>query len=186
MQVNEVWLKTRVRRAYEWGRVRYALAASVPTLLVAAMVAMLVRDVSWPLVVGALLYVASVVLLWFGRNPGRSVLPGVVYGLLPLTAGVLAKLHGHMCLGLNCYSTCLLYCVSGGVLAGLLVGRLAAKTSTPAAVFASAAATSLLTGAIGSSCVGVHGIIGMAAGIALGGMPGLVRVVVAKLRAVAR
>jgi hypothetical protein len=170
MLAEQTLLRGRAKRAYEWGRLRHALGASIPTLLVGGMVAALVKEVSWPLVLGLALYAASVVLLWFGRNPGRSVLPGVVYGLLPLTGGVISRLHGHACMGLSCYSTCMLYCVGGGVLAGVLVGRLASKSDTPAAVFMSAAATALLTGAIGSSCVGVHGIVGMAAGVGLGAM----------------
>jgi len=175
MLAEQSLLRSKAKRAYEWGRLRHALAGSIPTLLVAGMVAALVREVSWPLVLGLLLYGASVLLLWFGRSPGKSVLPGVVYGLLPLSGGVIARLHGHVCLGMSCYSTCLLYCVGGGVLAGLLVARLASRSDSPLAVFCSAAATALLTGAIGSSCVGVHGIIGMAAGIGLGALPQAVR-----------
>ena len=175
MLAEQSLLRSRAKRAYEWGRLRRALGGSIPTLLVGGMVAALVREVSWPLVLGLLLYAASVLLLWFGRSPGKSVLPGVVYGLLPLTGGVIAKLHGHVCLGMSCYSTCLMYCVGGGVLAGLFVARLASKSDSPLAVFLSAAATALLTGAIGSSCVGVHGIIGMAAGIGLGAVPEGVR-----------
>jgi hypothetical protein len=171
MQVEQGALRSRMRRAYEWGRIRYALSLSIPTLLVGITVAALVREVSWPLTLGALLYLASVVLLWVGRAPGRSVLPGIVYGLLPLTGGLVARFNGHVCLGLSCYSSCLLYCISGGVAAGLLVARLAARSESPSAVFLSAAATSLLTGAIGISCVGVHGLLGMALGVALGAAP---------------
>lgn len=175
MQAEQSLLRDKAKRAYEWGRLRRALGGSIPTLLVAIMVAALVREISWPLVLGLVLYLVSVVLLWFGRSPGKSVLPGVVYGLLPLTGGVIAKLHGHVCMGLSCYSTCLMYCVGGGVMAGLLVGRLASKSDSPLGVFSAAAATALLTGAIGSSCVGVHGIIGMAAGIVFGAIPQAVR-----------
>ena len=178
MQAEQALLRGKAKRAYEWGRLRRALGGSIPTLLVGGMVAALVHEVSWPLVLGSLLYLASVALLWFGRSPGRSVLPGVVYGLLPRTGGVIAKLHGHVCLGMSCYSNCMLYCVSGGVLAGILVGRLAAKSDSPLAVFMSAAATALLTGAIGSSCVGVHGIVGMALGIGVGAVPQSLRFLV--------
>lgn len=171
MQAEPMQLRMKMRRAYEWGRLRNALSLSIPTLLLGALVAVLVRDISWPLTLSVLLYFASVILLWFGRSPGRSVLPGIVYGLLPLTGGLIARFNGHVCLGMSCYSSCLLYCVSGGVAAGLLVARLASKSDAPAAVFTSAAATALLTGAIGISCVGVHGLVGMAAGVALGSVP---------------
>jgi hypothetical protein len=167
-------LKTRARRAYELGRLRRALLGSVPTMLVAAVVVALVHEVSLPLTLGLALYLASVVLLWWGRSPGRSVLPGVVYGLLPLAGAVVAKSHGHLCMGGSCYGTCLALCLGGGTVAGLLVGRLAARSETPTGVFLSAASTALLTGAIGGSCVGVHGLVGMAIGIGAGVLPLLV------------
>ena len=171
MAIESTLLREKARRAYELSRLRHALALSIPTLLVGAMVAALVHEVSVPLILGLLLYLASVTLLWWGRGPGRSVLPGVVYGLLPLTGSVIAKLHRHVCMGFSCYSTCMLYCLSGGVIAGLLVARLALRSQTPSAVFLSAAATALLTGAIGGSCVGVHGVVGMVLGFGLGAAP---------------
>lgn len=171
MAIDAIQFKRKARRVYELSRLRHALGLSIPVLLVGAMVAALVHEVSLPLILGLLLYLASVTLLWWGGSPGRSVLPGVVYGLLPLTGSVIAKLHHHVCMGFDCYSTCMLYCLSGGVVAGLLVARLALRSQTPVAVFLSAAATALLTGAIGGSCVGVHGVVGMAFGIGLGAIP---------------
>lgn len=161
-------LKEQARRAYELGRLRRAAAWSIPTLLIGGMVAVMVREVSIPLVLAAVLYLASMFLLWWGRAPGRGVLPGIAYGLLPLGAGVIGKLHGHVCMGFACYGVCLPLCVGGGVLAGLFIARVAARSENPLAVFLSAAATALFTGAIGSSCVGVHGVIGMGLGLGLG------------------
>jgi hypothetical protein len=167
-------LRERAKRAYEVGRLRHAAAWSIPTLLLGAMVALMVHEVSFPLVLASLLYLASMFLLWRGRAAGRAVLPGIVYGLLPLSAGIIAKLHGHVCMGNACYGVCLPLCIGGGVLAGLFIARVAARSENPIAVFFSAAATALFTGAIGNSCVGVHGIIGMGIGIALGFGPMLV------------
>ena len=58
-----------------------------------------------------------------------------------------------------------------------LAGSIPTKSDSPTAVFLSAAATALLTGAIGSSCVGLHGIVGMALGIGLGAVPQALRFV---------
>ena len=171
MAIESIQLRDKARRIYEVARLRHALAFSIPALFIGLSVALVVRDISMPLVFGLLLYLTSVVLLWWGRGPGRSVLPGVTYGLLPLAGGIIAKFHHHACMGFSCYSTCMLYCVSGGLLAGLLVARLAMKSQTPVVIFLSAAATALLTGTIGGSCVGGHGIIGMALGIGLGAIP---------------
>jgi hypothetical protein len=92
------------------------------------MVAALIRELSWTLVLGSMLYLTSAALLWFGRSPGRSVLPGVVYGLLPLTGGVIARLHSHVCMGMSCYSTCMFYCVEGVVIAGVLAHAYRSET----------------------------------------------------------
>jgi hypothetical protein len=145
-----------------------AAAWSIPTLLIGGMVALMVHEVSIPLVIAAVLYLASMFLVWWGRAPGRGVLPGIAYGLLPLSAGVIGKLHGHVCMGFACYGVCMPLCVGGGILAGLLIARVAARSENPLAIFFSAAATALFTGAIGSSCVGVHGVIGMGLGLGLG------------------
>jgi hypothetical protein len=164
-------LRRRAKRAYEVGRLRHAAAWSIPALLIGGMVALMVREVSMPLVLGSLLYLASMFLLWWGRAPGRGVLPGIAYGLLPLGAGVIAKLHGHVCMGGACYDVCLPLCIGGGILAGFFIARVAARSENPMAVFFSASATALFTGAIGSSCVGFHGIIGMGIGLGFGFAP---------------
>jgi hypothetical protein len=134
-------------------------------------VALLVHEISIPLLLAAALYAVSVFLLWWGRAPGKGVLPGVTYGLLPLGAAVLAKLHGHVCMGFACYTSCMVFCLGGGVLAGLLTARLAARSKSPLVVFLSAASMALFTGAIAGGCVGLHGIVGMALGIAAGIVP---------------
>jgi hypothetical protein len=171
MATESASFRVQAKRAYEVGRLRHAAAWSVPTLVLGGVVAMLVNDVSVPLLLSAVLFLASVGLLWWGRAPGRGVLPGVACGLLPLGGGVIGKLHGHVCLGASCYGVCMLLCVGGGVLAGLVIARIAARSQNPLVVFFSAAATALFTGAMGSSCVGVHGIIGMGLGIGLGVFP---------------
>jgi len=171
METESLNLRDRAKRAYEVGRVLRAAAWSIPTLLLGAGVALLVHEVSVPLLLAAALYAVSVFLLWWGRAPGKGVLPGITYGLLPLAAGVVAKLHGHVCMGFACYTSCMLFCVGGGVIAGLLTARLAARSKSPLAVFLSGASMALFTGAIGGGCVGLHGIVGMGLGIAVGIVP---------------
>jgi hypothetical protein len=134
-------------------------------------VAQLVHEISIALLLAAALYAVSAFLLWWGRAPGKGVLPGVSYGLLPLGAAVVAKLHGHVCLGFACYTSCMVFCFGGGVFAGRLTARLAARSKSPLVVFLSAASMALLTGAIAGGCVGLHGIVGMTRGIGAGVVP---------------
>jgi hypothetical protein len=164
-------LKQRARRFYEIGRLRGALGRSIPALAVAAVVSVLVHQASIPLALGVALYAASVALLWWGRVPGRGVLPGLVFGLVPLAAAVIAYFYGQDCVGAGCYRVCTVVCFGGGLVAGLLVARIAVRSPTPIALFVSAASVAFLTGIIGGACMGLYPVIGMAVAIAIGFLP---------------
>jgi len=164
-------LKQQARRLYEIGRLRGALGWSIPALVLAALVALIVRQVSMPLAIGVALYAASVGLLWWGRAPGRGVLPGLVFGLVPLAAALFANFHGHACIGAACFRVCTLTCFSGGLVAGLLIARVALRSPNPLALFLSAGSVAFLTGVIGGACMGVYPVIGMAVALAFGLVP---------------
>ena len=171
METDANVLKQRARRQYEVGRLRGALGWSIPALVLAALVALLMGQMSMPLVIGLVLYAASVGLLWWGRAPGRGVLPGLVYGLLPLGAALIANAHGHSCIGFACFRMCTLICFGGGLAAGLLIARLAVRSPNPSALFLSAASVAFLTGIIGGACMGIYPVIGMAIAIIAGFVP---------------
>jgi len=139
--------------------------------VLAALVAVVVRQASIPLAFGMALYAASVGLLWWGRAPGRGVLPGLLFGLVPLAAALIANFHGHACAGAACFRICTLTCFGGGLVAGLLIARVAARSPNPVALFLSSASVAFLTGVIGGACMGVYPVIGMAVAIALGVVP---------------
>jgi len=171
METDANSLKQRARRLYEVGRLRAALGWSIPALILAALVALIVRQMSIPLAIGVALYAASVGLLWWGRAPGRGVLPGLVFGLVPLSAAVIANFYGHTCVGADCMRICTLTCVGGGLVAGLLIARLAMRSPNPIALFLSAASVALLTGVVGGACMGVYPVIGMAIAIGVAFLP---------------
>jgi len=168
-------LKQLARRQYEIGRLRSALSWSIPALIVAGVVAAIMQQMSIPLALGLVLYGVSVGLLWWGRAPGRGVLPGLVYGLLPLGGALVARLQGHVCVGAACYGTCMIACFVGGLLAGLLIARVAVRSATPIALFMSAASVAFLTGIIGGACMGVLPVIGMAVALGIGFLPVVLR-----------
>lgn len=164
-------LRHRARRFYEIGRLCGALGWSIPALIVATLVALVVGQGSVPLVVGVALYAASVGLLWWGRAPGRGVLPGLLFGLVPLSAALIANVHGHACLGGACFRACTVACFGGGLIAGLLIAGVAVRSANPLALFLGAASIAFLTGLIGGACMGVFPVLGMAVAIALGVLP---------------
>lgn len=144
MASDAITLEQRARRLYEVGRLRGALGWSIPALVLAALVALVVRQASIPLAIGVALYAASAGLLWWGRAPGRGVLPGLLFGLVPLGAALIAPFHGHSCVGAACSRVCTLACFGGGLVAGLLIARVAARSPNPVALFLSAASVAFL------------------------------------------
>jgi hypothetical protein len=71
---------------------------------------------------------------------------------------------GHWCTGERCMSWCLPACVMGGVLAGGIVSFFGLKQKRGVDYWVSASGITLLTGALGCSCVGFAGIGGLALG----------------------
>lgn len=70
---------------------------------------------------GAALFVSGVVLLWYGRDLKRAVLPGVAAGFVPLVLALCAVHVDHACTGDGCMMLCVPECTVGGIVAGLTV-----------------------------------------------------------------
>jgi hypothetical protein len=171
-------IERRARFRYERARARDALFGFAPVLAIVASAALLGRHSTLTLGLGLVLLIAGTVLLWYGREPKRAVLPGVLAGLIPLVIVLCAnRLHG--CSGDNCMMVCIPACVAGGVLAGLVVAAVAARRHAPLAFWVSVSGLTLLTGAMGCACVGYAGVLGLGAGYALGVLPGIFRRAVA-------
>ena len=104
----------------------------------------------------------------------RAVLPGLLAGVIPLTFAIMAN-RGLPDAGGHCSTWCLPVCIAGGVVAGLAVSWFATRRGLDWRFFAGATAVSLLTGAMGCSCIGYAGVIGLGAGFAAGALPWAVR-----------
>ncbi|HVZ32850.1 MAG TPA: hypothetical protein VG963_10510, partial [Polyangiaceae bacterium] len=163
-------VERRARARYEWARARAALLGFAPVLLVVAAAALIGKHASVTAALGVALFGAGVVMLWYGRELKRAVLPGVLAGLIPL-ALVLCANQMHGCVGDNCMMVCVPACVVGGVVAGIVVGSVAARRRAPLAFWISASGLTLLTGAMGCACVGYAGVVGLAAGYVAGVLP---------------
>jgi hypothetical protein len=157
-------LERRFRRVYERARLRRALVGFLPILvLVVASITFGGRPEA-AIVVGPLLFGGGVLALWYGREPGRGVLPGALAGGVALVLVLCANQMGHFCTGERCLSWCLPACITGGVLAGSLVSFVGVRQRRGLGYWASASGITLLTGALGCSCVGYSGMIGLAVG----------------------
>lgn len=159
--------RRRVRRAYELGRFRRALARSTPALVLAAAAATWVGHALVPLAMGVGLYAASVGLLWWGREPGWGVLPGLAYGLLPLGAALLASVCVPGTAGETSDGAWKAACVGAAFVAGSLIAWRAVRSQHHNVRFLSAALVAFLTGAIGSACLGLYPLVGTAVAISI-------------------
>jgi hypothetical protein len=161
-QVDAV--KQRLRRAYELDRLRRAVIGFAPVLVMIALAAVIGGRYAVSMPAGTLLFAGGVLALWYGRDLGRGVLPGVVGGGIALVLALCANHMGHLCTGERCMSWCLPACVTGGVLAGGIVSFFGFKHRRGPGYWVSASGITLLTGALGCSCVGFAGIGGLALG----------------------
>jgi hypothetical protein len=161
-------LESRARRAYEWGRLRYALprvALVLPVVLVAALAT------SEPVLVsalGAALVVVGLLSLWRGEGFQRGLAPGVLVGLVPLAAVTCTARMAHASGAEDCMALCLGVCAAGGALAGLALGAWALRRAAPPSMSLTASGAALLTGAMGCTCVGALGLAALGLGFLAG------------------
>lgn len=168
-------LERRARRKYEWARVRRALLGFAPALLVVVIAALANKHPASAVVFGCALFVVGAGLLWYGHDVRRAVLPGLAMGLLPLSFALCANHFGHACMGDHCLTLCVPACALGGIGAGVGVSVIGLRWKQSWPFWVGTTVLTLLTGAMGCSCVGYGGIAGLALGYSLGLLPVLLR-----------
>jgi hypothetical protein len=170
MEPSDAILAGRARRAYELGRLRFAARTISPFALALAVAAAHVG--SWQ--AGALALTATLVLVAgraYGRALGRGVYAGAIAGMVALICPIAVTALAHRCAGCGPSSPmplCLLACAVGGALAAWWTSRAGAFRTTEAAI---ALATAALVGSVGCVVAGGFGLLGLAAGLVLGGVP---------------
>jgi hypothetical protein len=114
--------------------------------------------------------------VWLGGLGARSAISGLKAGLVPLIFSHLANLTGHVCIpGRGCASLCIPACALGGVFAGVLLEHMARQTARPVLLRLVGGSLALATGALGCSCVGYGGMLGLLVGMTLPLGLGIVR-----------
>lgn len=167
-------LRRSARFRYERARARRALLGVVPVIFIVALAVFFAHRPFPTVWFGGATFAMAAILLWFGRDPRRAVLPGIVAGLVPLAFALCAN-QVHTCGMEHCSSLCVPACTLGGVIAGLAVASVANERRAGLWFWLSASGLALLTGAMGCACVGVSGVMGLAIGYAAGVAPGLLR-----------
>jgi hypothetical protein len=167
-------VERRLRRAYEFGRLRLALLGVLPLSLVVLLAVIFTQRPLSALLFGALAVAAGGGMLFYGRDPQRAVLPGVAAGLVPLALALCAS-HVHHCGPDGCSTLCIPACIVGGVVSGLVVAGVGHRRGAGTAFWLSASGLALLTGAMGCTCIGHSGLAGLALGFVLGSAPRMLR-----------
>lgn len=165
----------RARRRYEWARVRRATLGFAPALAIVAIAVFVNHHSATAFGFGAAMFVVGVGLLWYGRDLRRAVLPGLALGLLPLAFALCANHLGHACLGGRCLTLCVPACALGGLFAGTGISVIGLRWKQSWPFWVGATVLTLLTGAMGCSCVGYGGVTGLAVGYGVGILAGSVR-----------
>jgi len=163
-------LERRARRGYERSRMLRALLGVLPVALLAAVLFCLGvhPHPQVMLALGGSVFAVSAVLLWYGRDPARAVLPGLAAGFLPLCLALCSRHLGHACTDAECIAMCLPVCVVGGVLAAAVVSWYGALRARSGWFWATASGLALLTAAVGATCAGYQGVLAVAVGYAIG------------------
>ena len=168
-------VERRARARYERQRLWRALWGFAPLAAIVGPAALVARHPSWTLAIGLGVFALGVVLLWYGRDLRRGVLPGVAAGVVPLVFALCAPHLGHECMGDSCMTVCVPACTLGGALAGLAVGFVVRRQKLSRTALAAASLVALLTGAMGCACIGLAGVVGLILGFGLGLLPSMAK-----------
>jgi len=154
-------LAARAARAYEAGRLRWALQIGWVVLALVAISSVGVGLSTVSAATGALLLVAATAMRWRGGSWSAAVRTGLLAGLIPYALLLVLKCGGGAFCSLGgCMSHCVRFCGFGGLAAGALLAARARRHETHVFPFlAGATLIAALTGLI--SCF-VGGLTGMA------------------------
>jgi len=151
----------RARRAYEWGRLRHALARGWPAVLMTAASSGICHEPGKSIAIGAVLFALATGLVWYGRAAAQAADAGMNAGLaaFALTVGAF-HLHAH-----PSHAEVLIINGSTGLAVGLWLSVESARQATHRdlfLLFSTAVAT--LCGMLACIVFGQIGLAGMVVG----------------------
>jgi hypothetical protein len=157
----------RARRAYEWGRLRYALTRAWPALPLTALSSWLCHEPWLSTIIGTGLFALAAGLIWYGQIAGRAASAGLRTGTVAFVIPVLA-FESYFAPYCSTLSGMLIINGATGVVVGVLLSIESARLPAQRDLFlALASAVAVLCGLLGCVLFGPPGLAGMAAGIFL-------------------
>lgn len=156
-------LAARARRAYEAGRLRWALQIGWIVLALVGVSSVAVGRSVVSAAVGGALFVTATAMRWRGGTLTAAVRAGLAAGLIPFALLVSLKCgSGMLCALGGCMSHCARFCAFGGLAAGVLLATRARRHEEHVAEFlAAASVVAALTGLIGCFVGGLTGMVWM-------------------------
>jgi hypothetical protein len=166
MTVADAARESRARRAYEHGRLRWALARAAAAAGAASLALAGNPAPGVPAACAVALGAVLAACLWRGGAWARGARLGYLAGLAPCLLPAIFR-AAHLCDGGHCF-TLRGVCLTAGIAAGLLLGALGPRLQGGFRTWAAAAAAALLAGAIGCAAMGFAGLAGMTLGLLAG------------------
>jgi hypothetical protein len=164
-------LAVRARRAYETGRVRWALTRALAATAVSCIALAACPERGGPGLCAALLGAILAAALWRGGAWARGARLGFLAGLAPCLLPAAVR-TAHLCSGRACPLPVLsAVCLPAGLAAGLVLGWWGAQSPGGAVgrrFWLAAVGVTLLAGAVGCLAAGLGGLAGMALGVLAG------------------
>ena len=166
--MTEAQIFEGARRAYEVTRIKLGLGTSLLVAVLPLVSMALGGYQASGLALGVVLVAGVGLSAWRGGAPTLAAMSGLKAGLIPLVLAHAANLYGHVCIpGQGCSTLCVPACSAGGLMAGLFIERVARRAAKPNVIRLGGAGVAFVTGALGCSCVGWGGMVGLLAGMAL-------------------
>jgi hypothetical protein len=164
--------RSRARRAYELGRVRIAIPWAVLTAAVGVLETVITQAGVFGIAMSLMASFVTFGCVWYGRHAGRGVWPGLWVGSLAMMVTLVAWACASR--GSVGFLECKLPCVLAGVL--ISVGavhrsRAPDRRSGDFATLLAAMAIATPLAMIACFGIGLGGVLGLLAGLALGSTP---------------
>ncbi|MDB4968214.1 MAG: hypothetical protein JWN44_3903 [Myxococcales bacterium] len=159
-------LAARARRAYEAGRLRWALQIGWMVIVLVGLSSVAASPSRVTILLGVALLATVTALRWRGQTFSLAARVGLLAGLIPFTLLLGMKCGSSMCCALgNCMAHCTLFCGLGGLAAGVLLASRARRLEAAGLPFLVAGSlVAALTGLLGCFVGGLTGAVWMLAG----------------------
>lgn len=171
MASSDETLKRDARHAYELARMCSACQVLVYVVPAAIAAAVLTAEAVHAAIAGAILAIATWWMTYRGEVFARAVGPGLLAGLVSAAAAI-CMCHVGVCGPGEGPVLCVAICLLGGAGSGVIIVRRSLRFDSRRRSFlVCAALVAFLTGSLGCAMLGVFGVAGLAAGVALGTLP---------------